>query len=568
MKSLLQILGEVHRGILLLAVLAGLLSGAATVGLLRVVGLELETLSAEPDRVGSFWGWALGLCVVRALAGTVAHVAMGWLTQESLRSTRRRFAEAVMGSPLRRVERVDPSRLHAAFGEDIQQVSQAVVNLPYFFVNLVVLLGCFVYLGWVSPTLLLVTAVALAAGACSYFFPVALANAELVSARAAHRRLCSTFADAISGLSEFRLDRERRIRYFEERLDPDLQSVSTRLMRGTWIYATAANWNRLLFFIYVFGILYLFPGAAGGSPIQVAGSILVILYMMAPLEGVLNATPHLGRAFACLEQVRELLTELGGEAEALPAPAKSDRNHDAVVRLELRDVVYRHAGLVNGDAALEAENVGASVGPITAIFQSGQITFLTGGNGAGKTTLLKVAAGLYPATEGTVTATRVSGQIEHVGADRLSASAIFHDFHLFAEPDKPDGSGKDVLSEVVRRLLEAEGPQVSAGQRKRQALKAELLRDRDVYFFDEWAAEQEPHFRDAFYHVILPELRRRNKIIVLVSHDDAFFGEADQELELSEGRLVRTTRRGSGQDPTSSGGETVPARSPLEKITS
>ena len=562
LRSLLQILGEVHRGLLLLAVLAGLASGAATVGLLRVVGLELEALGNGAGQVGSFWAWALGLCLVRAIAGTVAHVFMGWLTQESLRCTRRRFADAVMRAPLRSIERVERSRLYAAFGEDVQQVSQAVVNLPYFFVNLVILGGCLIYLGCVSLTLLIVTTVALAVGACSYFLPVAWANRRLVAARVAHRDLCSTFAEAISGINEFRLDRERRSCYFDNRLDPQLRTVSTRLMQGTWIYASAANWNRLLFFVYVFGILYLLPEAAGGEPIRVAGSILVILYMMAPLEGVLNATPHLGRAFASLDQIRELLKELTPQRAALEEDGEEAVSaEDPVVRIDLEEVTY----VYDGEALRrEGEETAPAIGPISASFHAGEAAFLVGGNGAGKSTLLKIAAGLYPPSSGSVRIRRRSGREESVSADRLRASGIFHSFHLFDADGRTGGRDvrREAMPDRLQALFASAGAQASAGQRKRQALEAEISRDRNVYFFDEWAAEQEPGFREMFYEIILPELRRRGKLVIVASHDDAFFDTADQLIELQRGRLVRTTRASpAGAGPRS------PRRTTFESLT-
>ena len=38
-----------------------------------------------------------------------------------------------------------------------------------------------------------------------------------------------------------------------------------------------------------------------------------------------------------------------------------------------------------------------------------------------------------------------------------------------------------------------------------------LLEDREIYLFDEWAADQDSHFRDIFYAEILPELKHRGK---------------------------------------------------------
>jgi putative ATP-binding cassette transporter len=65
-----------------------------------------------------------------------------------------------------------------------------------------------------------------------------------------------------------------------------------------------------------------------------------------------------------------------------------------------------------------------------------------------------------------------------------------------------------------------------------------LAEDRPFYVFDEWAADQDPGFRAYFYHHILRELRHRHKGVLVISHDDRYFGVADKLLRLEEGRLV------------------------------
>ena len=50
---------------------------------------------------------------------------------------------------------------------------------------------------------------------------------------------------------------------------------------------------------------------------------------------------------------------------------------------------------------------------------------------------------------------------------------------------------------------------LSQGQRKRLALLVAFMEDRPIYVFDEWAADQDPHYREIFYRELLPELRAR-----------------------------------------------------------
>ena len=52
---------------------------------------------------------------------------------------------------------------------------------------------------------------------------------------------------------------------------------------------------------------------------------------------------------------------------------------------------------------------------------------------------------------------------------------------------------------------------LSHGQRKRLALLTAYLEDREIYVFDEWAADQDPSFKRTFYDNFLPELKAKGK---------------------------------------------------------
>jgi putative ATP-binding cassette transporter len=53
--------------------------------------------------------------------------------------------------------------------------------------------------------------------------------------------------------------------------------------------------------------------------------------------------------------------------------------------------------------------------------------------------------------------------------------------------------------------------------------------------FDEWAADQDPHFRRHFYEVVLPELKARGKTIIAATHDDRFWHLADRVIRMEYG---------------------------------
>jgi putative ATP-binding cassette transporter len=79
---------------------------------------------------------------------------------------------------------------------------------------------------------------------------------------------------------------------------------------------------------------------------------------------------------------------------------------------------------------------------------------------------------------------------------------------------------------------------LSTGQRKRIALLVALLEDRPIIVLDEWAADQDPHFRRKFYRELLVELKRLGKTVIAITHDDRYFDAADRRIRMDYGKLA------------------------------
>jgi putative ATP-binding cassette transporter len=207
--------------------------------------------------------------------------------------------------------------------------------------------------------------------------------------------------------------------------------------------------------------------------------------------------------------------------------------------LELAGVTHAYRG--------EGED-GFLLGPIDLRLRRGELVFLVGGNGSGKTTLAKLLVGLYAPAAGEV---RLNGR--PVGDPqgeyyRQLFSATFADGHLFdrllgLELAQVDAQAEGYLALLgLGHQVRAEGGRLSTielsqGQRKRLALLTAYLEDRPVYVFDEWAADQDPRFKEVFYTRLLPELKGRGKAVLVISHDDRYFHVADRVVRLDSGTI-------------------------------
>jgi putative ATP-binding cassette transporter len=89
---------------------------------------------------------------------------------------------------------------------------------------------------------------------------------------------------------------------------------------------------------------------------------------------------------------------------------------------------------------------------------------------------------------------------------------------------------------------------LSQGQRKRLALLTAFLEDRPIYVFDEWAADQDPNYREIFYTRLLPQLKSRGKTILVITHDDRYYHLGDRVVKLEYGKVAAQTH-GAGYKP-------------------
>jgi putative ATP-binding cassette transporter len=195
-------------------------------------------------------------------------------------------------------------------------------------------------------------------------------------------------------------------------------------------------------------------------------------------------------------------------------------------------------------------------------FELGEIVVVAGGNGSGKTTLAKLLCGLYLPLSGTI---RFQGR--EITADviddyRQHFSAVFSDFHLFDTllgiegidvDDRATKYSQDLGLNKKVSIVNGKfsTTNLSQGQRKRLALLVAYLEDRSIYLFDEWAADQDPHFKEIFYRSLLPDLKERGKTIILISHDDRFYDIGDHIITLDSGIVTAETRQSYAQSKSS-----------------
>ena len=193
------------------------------------------------------------------------------------------------------------------------------------------------------------------------------------------------------------------------------------------------------------------------------------------------------------------------------------------------------------------------MGPVNLTIRRGELLFLIGGNGSGKSTLAMLLTGLYQPQSGEILLDGRALSAEKPEDYRKLFSAVFTDVWLFdrllgpeGQPANPALVEKWLAQLQMSHKLELQDGKIlnlklSKGQKKRVALLLALAEERDIILLDEWAADQDPHFRREFYQVLLPLMQEMGKTIFAISHDDHYFIHADRLLEMRDGKLSELT---------------------------
>jgi putative ATP-binding cassette transporter len=532
---LIYFLLAASKRVVILAVVVGLISGAANSGLLILIHQALGGAWTTAWLVWSF----VGLCLVVLITRVTSELLLVHLGQGAVLRLRLDMSRRILATPLRQLEKIGPHSLLATLTDDVVVITSTLVYVPVLCINFAILFGCLCYLGSFSLTVLCGVVGFIILGVICYQIPVMKARRYLKLARDKRDMIYKHFRAMTDGIKELKLHDERRRAFLEDQLQTTAEAYRQYNFRGMLIYVTTNSGGQLLLFLVIGLVLFGLPILGRTDSYTLTGYSMTILFLMSPINVILTAVPLVGRASVALKKIEELgfsLAEKGAESNS-PDTSFAGPNWS---RLEMVGVthIYYH----------EQEDSNFTLGPIDLIFNPGEVVFLTGGNGSGKTTLVKLLTALYAPETGEI---RLDGRTitdQNAGAYRQMFSIVFSDFFLFEtmlglESSELDANAMRYLVQLHldHKVKVEEGvlstTDLSQGQRKRLALLTAYLEDRSFYIFDEWAADQDPMFKKLFYTQLLPGLKARGKTALVISHDDQFYYLADRIVKLNYGKL-------------------------------
>lgn len=521
-----------YRWPFLMVMALSLLSAALGIGLIAFINLRLiETPDISLSVLPEFLGLLLLLMAV-TLGSQWALTTLGHHFVFRLRSE---FIKRLMDTHVERIEKLGSAALLAGLTSDVRNITIAFVRLPELVQGIILTLGSAAYLAWLSPKMLGVTAIWVAITVYGGYVLVARVYKHLAQLREIEDQLYNDYQTVIEGRKELALNRERAERVFEDTYIPHASDYRRHIIRADTFHLSAVNWSNIMM-LGVIGLVFWMANSLGWSDTNIAATFsLTLLFLRTPMLSAIGALPTLLTAQVAFNKLNQF--------KLAPYDAKFPRSKEPAdwQTLEMRDVVFQYA-----------DNT-FSVGPLNLTIKRGELLFLIGGNGSGKSTLAMLLTGLYQPVSGAIYLDGKKIDASNQDDYRKLFSAVFTDVWLFDRLLGPQGkqANSALVSSWLDRLkmsekLELENGTIlnlklSKGQRKRVALLLALAEERDIILLDEWAADQDPHFRREFYQVLLPLMQQMGKTIFAISHDDHYFVHADRLLEMRQGQLSELT---------------------------
>jgi putative pyoverdin transport system ATP-binding/permease protein len=530
-----------------LLVCAGVLSGLLSAGVLALINHVLHRSSDHSLLV--IVGFA-ALVAGKLLSNLWSQLLLVRFSQDTILDLSLSLCAKILRAPLRRSEQRGAANMLVTLTDDVSWVTWAIQCFPQLIMNVAVVLSCGFYLAWLSWSTFLGVVGLTLFGVLGYRLLHTSAFSVIYAAREARAELFRHFRSLTDGLKELLMHRARRQEFVDQEVRRAAESYRQANLEATRRHALSEAWTQIMFYSLIGFVVFLFPSVVTLSPEALTGYVVAVLYMMGPIWGIVGAVPTLERGQVALENIERLGVSLDVDHEVAPPEELIGLKEGMPPIVQWNDVTFSYD---------EEKGVGTpfTLGPISLELHPGELVFVIGGNGSGKSTFVKVLTGLYRPREGTVTLAGTMVTDAHREWYREHFSVVFSDFHLFDKLLGQSDSHAERFAPQYLRWLNMDQKvtmrertfstlDLSQGQRKRLALVTAYLEDRPIFVFDEWAADQDPQYKEIFYKTLLPDLRERGKLVVVITHDDRYFHLGNQVIKLEDGKLVEYLKLGVG----------------------
>ncbi len=495
------------------------------------------------------------LCLTTFGSKAASLILVTYLVKDLAADMRIRLCRKINRASVEELDTLGMPRLTNILIEDIGRVSFAAVCLPMVAVQVTTVAGMLVYLAYLDWRVFLCAVVVILGGLLLNRIPLRISLGYMEQSRRIRDRVQEGVKGIVYGAYELKLARAKSEQFLDEEIAaPERGAARVDKIADTYLHI-AGSFVELISFFVIGLVALVLPRYLSLDATEVYAIVMALLYVMLPIMMAYMLLPNIQRGSVALAQIQQI--------EALAEEPVAGEPIGAWHSFEVRDLQYRYHDPSGPDT-------GFRLRPITLRFRRGEVVFVVGGNGSGKSTLSKLISLHYAAEAGEVRFDDTCVGPHNIGAAREQIAVIYSNYYLFERIYGPLDAAREAamqqylcmfgLQDKVR--FEAgrfSTTKLSDGQRRRLALVVALLDDRSIYLLDEWAADQDPEFREIFYTQVLRQMRAAGKLVIVITHDDRYFQHADRVVVMEYGGVRQETGHLPGATAPRTTGRTDPA---------
>lgn len=479
----------------------------------------------------SIWFFSLIFMVLITKASSV--ILVNNLAKTAVAKLRIDLSSKINAMEVHQVESMGLPKILNILTEDMSRVTGAALAIPMVLVSSVTAIGMLAYLSFLDFQIFIFTILAIAVGLFLFQFPVSKTKKYYGKARDLKDAMQDGFRGLIFGSYELKLNKEKSKRFLEKEINSPILESLKHEKKGDFIMHIAGNSSEILCFFAIGMVVFLLPQGANFEQQSLYGVVMALLYITGPIANILDLLQQLKIGEISLGKINKLYS---ADTSSYSDESSINQNWKKLI---LEDVSYSYT----------SNDHNFSIGPVDLTIERGKTYFIVGGNGSGKSTLSKVISLHYLLDSGKIYFDEQVVDEASITSARERMFVIYSDYFLFNAIYKELNEQALELIDNYLELFKLTGKtelignefttvQLSDGQRRRLALIVALVEDRDVYILDEWAADQDPEFKELYYSFVLPELKRKGKTVIAITHDDRYFSCCDMVIKMENGSLI------------------------------
>lgn len=511
------------------SIVLGILTGFINLGIIFII--------TNVDEIIKFGGNTLFIlsfiaCAILYFFGNYFSLdASTRLTNKIILELRLKIQEYILASDYHEIELMGNDAIYAINNDDITKIERYAETLPRVLINIFTVSFIILYLfvlNWGGALIFIAVSIIMFA-----LLSLMRKNLEMQykSSRKLMDKVMGNIASLVGGIRELKINSLMRREFFHINSIPTLSAYHHQQLLKSKSEHFFTSGFLVSFYVIVAVSIFVLQDQHVENKMKF---IVPLLMVFGPMTIVMSIVGIFYSAKIALTKIHALHVKKLSFAKKNIIPFKS---------VQINNIEYVYT------TGVEDKNF--VVGPVNFNIEPGKVIFIIGGNGSGKTTLIKLITGLYKISAGKIIVNErelvneedvmcyqsylgVICQTPYIFSTALAINLVAKQDELLDYLKLFELQDKVVLEGNEFTNLES----LSYGQKKRLGLLMVLLEDKPIYIFDEWAADQDPHFRKIFYLTILPKLKSAGKAIIAVTHDDEYFSQADKIIKLREGQQL------------------------------